>query len=148
LGNTWWALNASISRAQEKALLLWLNSTLSLLLFFGSRVTTQGAWMQMKQPAWLAMRVLDIRSLTAKQLANLAKAYDELSVQELAPIAALNTDEVRKKIDTCLAKVLGLPDLTSIRALLAREPGLNASEINPRRKDTTISDDDMDGDPG
>jgi hypothetical protein len=28
LGNTWWALNASITPAQEKALLLWLNSTL------------------------------------------------------------------------------------------------------------------------
>jgi hypothetical protein len=33
LGNTWWALNAPITPAQEKALLLWLNSTLSLLLF-------------------------------------------------------------------------------------------------------------------
>ncbi len=142
LGNTWWALNAPITPAQEKALLLWLNSTLSLLLFFGRRVTTQGAWMQMKQPAWLSMPVLDVRSLTDKQLARLVTVYDEVSAQELAPVAQLDADPIRQKIDASLSEVLGHPDLSPIRALLAREPGLNAAEINPRPEGAKADSDD------
>jgi hypothetical protein len=142
LGNTWWALNAPITPAQEKALLLWLNSTLSLLLFFGSRVTTQGAWMQMKQPAWQSMPVLDVRSLTDEQLSRLVATYDEVSGLELSPVAQLDADLVRTKIDANLSKVLVLPDLSPIRALLAREPGLNAAEINPRAESATVASDD------
>jgi hypothetical protein len=104
LGNTWWALNAPITAAQEKALLLWLNGSLSLLLFFGSRVTTQGAWMQMKQPGWQSMPVLDIRSLTDKQLSDLGEIYDEVCIQELAPVAQLDVDLVRQKIDASFTR--------------------------------------------
>ena len=142
LGNTWWALNAPITPEQEKALLLWLNSSLSLLLFFGHRVTTQGAWMQMKQPAWQSMPVLDVRSLSGSQLSKLAATYDKVSGQELAPIAQLDADMVRGTVDSSLSEVLGLPDLAPIRALLAREPGLNAAEINPRRESESSGEED------
>jgi hypothetical protein len=66
LGNTWWALKTNgLNQQQEKALLLWFNSSLSLLLFFGRRVVTEGAWMQMKKPAWASMPVLDVRALSS-----------------------------------------------------------------------------------
>jgi len=74
------------------------------------------------------------------------QTYDEVSGQGLAPIAQLDTDLVRKIIDTNLSEILGLPDLTPIRALLAREPGLNATEINPRKETAKTSDDDEDED--
>ena len=39
LGNVWWAFKTSgLSKEQESALLLWLNSSLSMLLVFGRRV--------------------------------------------------------------------------------------------------------------
>jgi hypothetical protein len=142
LGNTWWALDAPIEPAQEKALLLWLNSTLSLLLFFGSRVTTQGAWMQMKQPAWLSMPVLDVRALSKTQLKALAAAYDKLSTQPLDALAQLHNDLGRQSIDKALSDALGLPDLAPIRELLSREPGLNAMDINPRAEPVDDEDDD------
>ena len=147
LGNTWWAFKSDgLSAQQENVLLLWLNSSLSLLLYFGCRVTTRSAWMQMKQPGWLTMPVIDVRSLTAKQLSNLEKTYDLVSANELAPIAQLDLDPVRKKIDDSLSKILGLPDLTPIRALLAREPGLSAVEINPRKPTSgALEDDDQEG---
>jgi hypothetical protein len=96
----------------------------------------------MKQPGWQSMPVLDVRSLTDKQLSRLVATYDEVSGLELSPIAQLDVDLVRRKIDASLSEVLALPDLAPIRALLAREPGLNASEINPRAEGAPVASDD------
>jgi hypothetical protein len=112
-------------------MLLWINSSLSILLLFGRRVITQGAWVHMKQPAWQAMPVLDVRSLKAKQLKVLAASYDKLSTEDLLPLAQLNVDPVRSKIDDALTTALDLSGVGPIRELLAREPGLTAQEINP-----------------
>ena len=134
LGNTWWALDDSqLDEPQRKALLVWLNSTLSLLFYFGRRAVTRSAWMQMKQPAWESMPVLDVRSLTQEQLTTLANAYDEAASQSLAPLAQLNTDPVRISIDEALCTVLDLPLLAPVRALLAREPGLTGRKIGERQ---------------
>ncbi len=130
LGNTWWAFDDSqLDELQRKALLVWLNSTLSLLFYFGRRTVTRSAWMQMKQPAWESMPVLDVRSLTQDQLTTLANAYDEAASQSLAPLAQLDADPVRISIDDALCTVLGLPSLAPVRALLAREPGLTGQRI-------------------
>lgn len=135
LGNTWWGFDDSgLSQDQRKVLLLWLNGTLSILSYFGRRAITRSAWMQMKKPAWASMPVLDVRALDASQLKILADAYDSLSVKELAPIAQLNDDPIRQAIDAALCRVLDLPDLSSVRELLAREPGLTAKDINPQSK--------------
>lgn len=133
LGNTWWGFDDSgLTEEQRKALLLWLNSTLSVLSYFGRRAITEGAWMQMKKPAWTSMRVLDVKALPTAKVKALAAAYDRLSVRELAPIAQLDTDPVRQEIDAKLCKALELPDLAPVRELLAREPGLTARDITSR----------------
>jgi hypothetical protein len=133
LGNTWWALKPhDLDPLQWKALLLWLNCSLSVLLFFGRRVVTQGAWMQMKQPAWESMPVLDVRSLSSLQLQKLADFYGALSTQRLDPISQLNSDVVRRQIDQAISEVLAIPDPDFVRDLLVREPGLSANDIAPR----------------
>ena len=137
LGNTWWGFDdAGLSGEQRKALLLWLNSTLGILLYFGRRAITRSAWMQMKKPAWASMPVLDVQKLSDANLALLATAYDKMSKKELAPIAQLDGDKERKEIDAVICKVLGLPDLRLLRELLAREPGLSARDIGSRHDDT------------
>jgi hypothetical protein len=136
LGNTWWALRApDLSRQQEMALLLWLNSSLSILLFFGRRVVTQGAWMQMKQPAWESMPVLNVRTLSRSQLKTLAAHYEVLAAQGLGSVAGLGSDAVRRDIDCALSHTLRLPDFVAVRELLSREPGLTARDIASRAED-------------
>lgn len=130
LGNTWWALKTSLDEKQEKALLLWLNGSAALLLTFGRRVTTQGAWMQIKQPAWETMPVLDVRALSTVQLDALAEAYDQHCQQSLDALAKLDTDPVRKGIDDAISTALELPDMANLRAQLAREPGLKGVQAN------------------
>jgi hypothetical protein len=134
LGNTWWAFKPTgLDSKHEKALLLWLNCSISMLLVFGRRVVTQGAWMQMKQPAWESMPALDVRKLTEQQLSSFAQYYDVLASQELEPLCQLATDRARLNIDSAISDVLDTPDFTSIRELLEREPGLSTLEIAPRQ---------------
>lgn len=130
LGNTWWPLQCeSLSSSQQKALVLWLNSTLSLVLFFGHRVVTRGPWVQMKKPAWLAMPVLDVRALSEAQLTTLSEAYDVLANQPLAPLSQVVTDPTRHALDAALTSTLGLPDLGLLRELLGREPRLTGHSL-------------------
>jgi N-6 DNA Methylase len=132
LGNTWWGFDdSSLDDAQRKALLLWLNSTLGILSYYGRRAITEGAWMQMKKPAWAAMPVLDVRNLSKNQLAGLAASYDLIVKKKLSPIAQLDADPVRHSVDSAICDVLKLPDLRALRELLAREPGLSAQAIGP-----------------
>jgi hypothetical protein len=133
LGNTWWAFKSnSLTGDQGKALLLWLNTSAALLLYFGRRVVTRSAWMQMKQPGWASMPVIDVFSLSSEQVAELAACYDSLSTQALEPLARLNSDNVRCGIDMAIARALNIPDFGFIRELLDREPGMNAMDIAPR----------------
>ncbi len=129
IGNTWWTFRTDLTPQRRKALLLWLNGSLALLAFFGSRVVTQGAWMQVKKPAWATMPVLDVRALSNRQATRLAAAYDALCTQELQALARLNGDPVRQAIDDALCQTLNLPDLKPLREMLAHEPGLTGQPI-------------------
>lgn len=141
LGNTWWGFNDSgLSKEQRKALLLWLNSTLGIMSYYGRRAITEGAWMQMKKPAWSGMMVLDVRKLSDAKLSKLAEAYDEISTEDLLPIAQLDEDPVRQKIDKAFGKALKIPDLSPLRELLAREPGLSAVGLNGGHQDEDDGD--------
>ncbi len=130
LGNTWWALNIErLDAPMQKALVLWLNSSFGVLAFFSRRVTTEGAFVQMKKPGWESMPVLDVRSLSAAQTTALADAYDNVASKTLAPLAQLDADPVRREIDETICAALHLPSLAPVRALLAREPGLTGRRI-------------------
>jgi len=132
LGNTWWALKTELNSEQEKALLLWLNSSPSLLLVLSRRVTTRSIWMQVKKPAWTNMPVLDVRSLPDEVITQLAEAYDAICNKELKALAGLDADPVRAEIDDALSAALGLPDIKPLRQLLAREPGLTGKGLSPK----------------
>ena len=125
LGNTWWAFDdSSLSEVQRKALLLWLNSSLGLLMYYGSRAITQGPWMQMKKPAWQSMPVLDPRELDQRRSLILSRAYDSVCRLTLQPLSQIDSDPNRLQIDEALSEALSLPSLGSVRAQLVREPGL------------------------
>lgn len=98
-------------------------------MFFGRRVVTEGAWMQMKKPAWVNMPVLNVSSLSTETLTLLEEVYDNVAEKEMDAIANLDQDLTRKMIDDSISKVLKIPDLSTIRELLAREPGLSTRRI-------------------
>lgn len=100
--------------------------------------------MQMKKPGWTSMPVLDVRALSDAQITSLSASYDAIRRKSLEPLASLHIDPTRCEIDAALSKVLKLPDLTPIRQLFAREPGLNAKDISPRSAVAADEEDDDD----
>ena len=110
LANVWWPTRLHDDDVRKgKALALWLNSTLGLLLMIGHRVPTRGPWVQFKKPVLENLPVLDVTNLSGKQLDQLAGAYDTLAVQPLEPIPAMDADPVRQGIDDAICRVIGLP---------------------------------------
>jgi len=122
LSNVWWPFSGDLTPEQEKALALWLNSTLGLLLLFAHREETRGAWVDFKKPVLSAMPVLDVRSLRKAQLKSLGNAYDTLASESLLPFPQMAGDSTRQRIDEAIQEALGLPDVSPLRKLLAREP--------------------------
>ncbi|MEW5718356.1 MAG: hypothetical protein AB1817_07020, partial [Chloroflexota bacterium] len=125
LSNVWWTFSFKKGLAnnqREKALTLWLNSTLGLLILLANREETEGAWVDFKKPTLFALPVLDLRALSAEQLKQLAAAYDRVAEKELAPIPQMATDAVRTEIDASIARALHLPDFAVLREMLAKEP--------------------------
>jgi hypothetical protein len=145
LGNTWWAFNdAGLTDEERKSLLLWLNSSFGLLMYFGHRVTTRGAWMQMKKPGWASTFVLNVKDLTPSAKRNMASAYDQLAGKALMPLADLDKDDIRAAIDKVICGALKLPSIELIRELLANEPGLsgNATEDVEAESEDELGTDD------
>jgi len=123
LSNVWWplALNGN-SEEIEKSLVLWLNSTLGLIMLFVHREETRGAWIDFKKPVLAALPVLAVGGLKAKELKALSKVYDRFCNEEILPFPQMAHDLVRKAIDDAISAILGLPDITVLREMLAREP--------------------------
>lgn len=132
LSNVWWsfvfrqAKVALISEA-EKAMVVSLNSSLGILILIGQREETRGAWVDFKKPSLLSMPVLDVWSLSADNLRKLAEVYDHVADNSLLTLGEIDCDTTRRAIDEGLGEVLGLPDLSILRNLLAREPILRLS---------------------
>lgn len=125
LSNTWWPLllrEGVDTERHEKAVILWINSTLGLILLLIRRQETEGPWMQFKKPILANLPIIDLRGLSDNQLDILASTYDRLAQNELKPFAEINTDESRAEIDTAIGRVFNIPDLSRIRRLLAKEP--------------------------
>jgi aromatic ring-opening dioxygenase LigB subunit len=75
------------------------------------------------------MPVLNVQQLAQPELKKLAKVYDSLKNKELQAIAKLDQDKVRQAIDDAFSEVLNLPNLSTLRELLAREPGLSGKGL-------------------
>ena len=74
--------------------------------------------------------MLDVKSLTQEQLDALSDGYDRLCEESLLPLPEMGNDQVRAEIDAYVANTLGLPDVTFLRELLAREPVVSLRRLN------------------
>ena len=122
LSNTWWSFsggNSSAAVRQEKALALWLNSTLGLISLASHRAETRGAWVDFKKPV---LQKLPVPKWQGPSLNALAASYDRLCDQGLRALPEMAQDAWRAEIDSAVAAALKLADFSTLRVLLAREP--------------------------
>ena len=128
LGRMWWPVRVEGSEF-EKVLTVWLNSSLGLLPTLAVRNTTQGSWVQLKKADLEAMPVLDPRRLSASQLHALSRLFDRLADSEFERLPTVAHCPTRRELDTVLTRVLKLPDLTTLRRLLASEPVISNQRL-------------------
>ena len=121
LSNVWWPIRVQ-DEPTEKALAVWLNSSLGLLTILTHRTSTEGGWVAMKKADLEELPVLDTRSLSEAQLTSLSDLFDEMAETEFDRLPRMADCSARRTLDAGISQVLGLPHLAMLRSLLASEP--------------------------
>ena len=130
LSNVWWPLALHSGSEEEAAVLvMWLNSTLGLLMLLAQRDETRGAWVDFKKPSLTSIPVLDVRNLASAQKRRLGRVFSDLGTREVLPLPKMGSDPVRQQIDDAFSSALGLPDLSLVRRLLGREPVISLTPM-------------------
>ena len=121
LSNVWWPVRGE-NLESEKVLALWLNSSLGILSVLTFRTSTEGGWVGMKKADLEELPVLDTRSVTPAQLKGFSDLYDEIADAEFERLPGMVHCPARRALDAGISRILGLPDLSKLRDLLASEP--------------------------
>ena len=121
LSNVWWPVRVE-DETTEKALTVWMNSSLGILALLGIRTTTRGPWVKFKKAELRVLPVLDPRQITTSQLRGMSDLFDELVDAEFERLPGMADCAARSALDDGVSKILGLPDLRRLRVLLASEP--------------------------
>ena len=121
LSNVWWPITLE-EEAMEKALVIWMNSSLGLLTVLSQRTSTRGGWVAMKKADLKVLPVLDPRRLSTSQVQNLSRLFDSLATAEFERLPRMAHCPARRALDDGITQTLDLPDLSTLRDLLASEP--------------------------
>ena len=124
LSNVWWPVRVD-DEAIEKALAVWLNSSLGLLTIVAQRTSTEGGWVALKKADLQQLPILDHRRLAPSQRQDLTHLFDQLTNAQFHRLPALPHDPTRQTLDDSLSKILNLPTLTTLRTLLSTEPTIS-----------------------
>jgi hypothetical protein len=133
IGGRAWPSIRLANAEQEKALVLWANSSLGLLLHWWYANKQQAGRGSIGILALESLPVVDVTKLPTEALAKAATIFDDLKYKELRPVNEIALDAVRAEIDTRLAtEVLGFsPELAAaggplalLRQKLALEPSI------------------------
>lgn len=131
-GRAWISIRLS-SAEQEKALVLWANTSLGLLLHWYNANKQQSGRGSIGVSALQNFPILDVTALTPQQLGEAVRLFDTMGEMDLLPLHYLDSDAVRRELDEKFAQqVLGLPAsvlalggaLELLRMKLAQEPSV------------------------
>jgi hypothetical protein len=135
-GRAWMSIRLN-SEDEEKALVLWGNTSLGLLLHWWHANKQQAGRGNIGKSALQSLPVLDVTALSKKQLAAAVKIFNAMSGQQLLPAHEMANDPARKKLDEDFARdVLGLAapvldtggPLDLLRMKLSQEPSIRGSK--------------------
>jgi len=131
-GRAWLSIRLA-SSDQEKALVLWANTSLGLLLHWFHANKQQSGRGSIPRTHLRSMAVLDVSKLTTAQMTAAIALFDEMSDERLLPLHKIDADLIRRKLDEkFLGDVLGLTaavyasggPIDLLRMKLAKEPSI------------------------
>ena len=131
-GRAWISITLS-SMDEEKALALWGNTLLALMMFWWHSSRQQPGRGILTKTTLATLPILDVTALTPAQLQRAARIFDDTCLLPLKPLHQLDSDHNRKLIDRRFyGEVLNLPadilkdggPLDVLRSKLSREPSI------------------------
>ncbi len=137
IGGRAWPSISLANAEQGKALVLWANSSLGLLLHWWHANKQQAGRGSIGVSALESLPVLDVAKLSKEALSKAVAIFDEMKHRELRPVNEIAQDAVRAEIDMRLAiEVLGFPPelvapdgpMVLLRQKLALEPSITGSK--------------------
>lgn len=135
-GRAWISIQLA-SAELEKALVLWGNSTLGLLMYWWHSSKQQRRRGSIPKSTLQSLPILDVSALSDAQLQRAVQIFDDTCQLPLKPLHELDIDENRKLLDRRFYReVLGLPaailadggPLDILRQKLSREPSIRGSK--------------------
>lgn len=137
IGGTAWISIQLPTPEHEKALVLWGNTLLALLMFWWHSSKQQPGRGRLAKTTLDSLPILDVTALSEAQLQRAAQIFNDTCQLELKPLHELDIDENRKTLDRRFyGEALGLPDailadggpLDILRQKLSREPSIRGSK--------------------
>ena len=137
IGGRAWPTLKLASATQEKALVLWANTTLGILLYWYHSNKQQAGRGNIVPTSVIQLPVLDVGKLSKEQLNRAVKLFDDFKKRPLRPINEIDQDEVRAELDNRFcSEVLGVsasithPEgpLALLRNKLAKEPSIRGGK--------------------
>ncbi|MCY3865285.1 MAG: hypothetical protein OXG68_07570 [Chloroflexi bacterium] len=137
IGGTAWISIQLPSEHHEKALVLWGNTLLALLMFWWHSSKQQPGRGRLSKTTLDPLPILDVTALDAAKLQQAVQIFDDTCQLPLKPLHELDIDENRKTLDRRFYReVLGLPaailadggPLDILRQKLSREPSIRGSK--------------------
>ena len=138
-GRAWISIQLSDAE-HEKALTLWANTSLGILMFWWHSSKQHPGRGIITKTTLATLPVLDVTALSPTQLASAARIFDQTCQLPLKPLHELDIDDNRKLIDRRFYRdVLNLPaailadggPLDILRHKLSREPSIRGSKPPP-----------------
>ncbi len=92
----------------EKALCVYLNSSVGVLAMLGNRSNKVPSYPQFSMDDLRKVFVPDFKSVGAESVKALAGAYDKFSDSEILPLPRMDACETRRALDGAVCDALGL----------------------------------------
>ena len=133
IGSAWYAftfggkMKEAERKAREKALCLYVNSSIGALAMFGVRDFKTLCYPNFSQRSIGELPVPDFGKMGAKKIKALEAAYDKNAALQLMPLRNMALCPARKKIDHAVADALGVSRdiVDELRDLLPGEPSIS-----------------------
>jgi hypothetical protein len=141
LSNVWWPIRVRAAdgrdgsrldqRTVAELLVLWLNSTLGLLLLLSQAETTRGPWVKFKKRPLHHLPVADFTQLGDAEIDSLRHTYEKVAQQKLEALPIeFASPRVRQQIDSAFDEALHLSmDLVPLYRLLAQDPTITCQPL-------------------
>jgi len=135
-GRAWLSLQLA-SQEQEKALVVWANTSFGMLLHWWHSNKQQAGRGSIVKSVLYTLPVLNVTALSIEQLSAAVRIFDTMCNRELLPLNEIDNDSARHELDAEFAQtVLNLPralvefdgPLYSLREKLAEEPSIRGSK--------------------